>query len=58
VTDLFGNNGRCQEPECGKPKGRGRPRKGWVKIEPEGEEGAWFCGWECVIRYAMDRGGI
>lgn len=42
----------CSEANCGHPKGRGRPRKGWVRVEgdfPDGDHGPrWFCSWLCV----------
>lgn len=45
----------CKEASCGQPKGRGRPRKGWVRLEGEFADGRgprWFCSWDCVIRVA------
>ena len=48
----------CQEPGCGAPKGRGRPRKGWVKVEgtfADGEhDGRWYCGWLCISDLAAE----
>lgn len=44
----------CGVVGCGEPKGRGRPRKGWVRVEgdfPDGVHGPrWFCSWRCVLR--------
>lgn len=45
----------CPEPGCGRPKGRGRPKKGWVRVEAEfsdGHEPRWYCSWACVSAVA------
>lgn len=47
----------CRVIGCGHPKGRGRPRKGWVRVEgdfPDGGHGPrWFCSWRCVLGVAQ-----
>lgn len=47
----------CVEAGCGQPKGRGRPRRGWVRVEgdfPDGEHGPrWYCSWDCVYLVAV-----
>jgi hypothetical protein len=43
------------DPDCGRPKGRGRPKRGWVKVEAtfsDGPDGRWYCGWNCVKELA------
>lgn len=47
----------CADPSCGAPKGRGRPRTGWHKVDGifDGEyarESRWYCSWRCLAAAA------
>ena len=46
----------CTDPSCGAPKGRGRPKNGWNKVEGDfghgGREHRWYCSWRCLAAAA------
>ena len=57
--DLNGPVG-CRVDGCGKPRGRGRPPKGWLRLHQAGtgDPDVWFHSWACVARNATERAGV
>lgn len=48
----------CTDSSCGAPKGRGRPRTGWNKVEGVFHTGGpredrWYCSWRCLANAAV-----
>lgn len=48
----------CTDTSCGAPKGRGRPKTGWNKVEGDfglghGREPRWYCSWRCLSTAAL-----